>query len=144
MRGLVADASATMRALAKNALRRAGATDVLTAATVEEALAACETPFEIAVVDRDFGTGPGWTWLSELREKACPEGRLIVTGTRVTRDEVEAMRTLGAGAFLLKPLDPERLAERVQVLLAGPASEAAEGEASGEPESGEEPLAEAA
>lgn len=140
MRCLVADRSATMRALVTKALRRAGATEVLSAASVDEALAACETAFELVVADRDLGTGPGWEWLAELREKACAEGRLIVTGTRVTRAEADAVRALGCGAFLLKPLDPERLAERALDLTAATGAE----RGASEPGEGEAPLAEAA
>ncbi len=121
MRCLVADRSATTRGIVSKGLRRAGATEVVVAASLEEALAACGTAFELAVIDRDLGAGPDWSWLAELREKACAEGRTIVTGTRVTRAEGEALRALGVCTFLLKPLQPEALAERVRALLAPPA-----------------------
>ena len=121
MRCLVADRSATLRALMSHALRRANATEVVVASSVEEAVAACETAFDLIVVDRDLGPGPDWEWLAALRQQACSDGRLIATGTRVSRDEVEALRALGCGAFLLKPLDPERLAERASLLMSSDA-----------------------
>ena len=133
MRCLVVDVSATTRSLVSNALRRAGASELVSRGSFDEALAACETPFELAVVDRDLMDGPGWGWLVSLREKACPTGHLIVIGTRVTLAEAESLRALGAAAFLLKPLDPEALRERAQALLAA----ASEGDDS-------EPLARAA
>jgi DNA-binding response OmpR family regulator len=134
MRCLVADRSATMRGIVTRGLRRAGATDVVAASTLDEAYAACETVFELAVIDRDLSEGLNWNWLGELREKACAEGRLIVTGTRVTRAEGEVLRALGVSTFVLKPLQPEALAERVRALLAlGDAGE-----------EGEEPQARAA
>jgi DNA-binding response OmpR family regulator len=136
MRCLVADGSATTRALVSNALRRAGARDIVALGSLDEALAACETRYDLAVVDRDLGPGPGWDWLGGLRDRACEDGRLLVIGTRVSRDEAQALRALGAGAFLLKPLDPELLRERAQALL---------GEAeSGEEGDGAEPVRKAA
>ena len=139
MRCLVADRSATSRAMMTHVLRRAAATDIVSACSLEEALAACETGFELVVIDRDLSSSQGWEWLAELRDEACAEGRLIVIGTRVSRTEVESLRALGCGAFLLKPLDPGVLAERVTMLMSADST----------PESGEtgdasEPLAEAA
>jgi DNA-binding response OmpR family regulator len=119
MRCLVADGSATTRALVSNALRRAGATEIVARGSLDAALAACETPFDLAVVDRDLGAGPDWDWLGALRDKACAAGRLLVIGTRVSLDEARSLRALGTGAFLLKPLDPDSLGERARGLLAG-------------------------
>lgn len=139
MRCLVADRSATSRAMMAHALRRAAASEIVAAGSLEEADAACETAFELVVLDRDLSSSLGWGWLAELREKACPVGRLVVTGTRISRAEVESLRALGCGAFLLKPLDPGLLAERVTMLMAADAG-AKQGESGDE----EEPLAEAA
>lgn len=136
MRILVAAPSATMRALLQNGVRRIVDSEVVLGPTLDDARAACETPFDLAVVDRDLCSGPDWTWLAELRERACPQGRLIVVGTRVSRDEALALRELGAGAFLLAPLDPTRLTERAQALLAMPLVE--------EPETTDAPAEDAA
>ncbi len=154
MRILVADASATMRSLLRNAVRRLPESEVTMAANLEEAKAACETPFDLVVLDRDLAPGPDFEWLAGLRELSCPLGRLIVIGTRVSRSEAMALRTLGAGAFMLEPIDPERLRERAEWVLAQePVAEttseasAAEADASGEAaddEDHEEPQAEAA
>ena len=138
MRCLVADASATTRALIANALKRAGSTEVVARGSLDEALAACETPFDLAVVDRDLGQGPGWGWLVALRDKACGAGRLVMIGTRVTHVEASELLALGASAFMLKPIDPEQLRERVQALVAD-ADEDGE-----QPGDDSEPLAEAA
>ena len=118
MRCLVADGSATTRALVSNALRRAGAKEIVAHGSLDETLAACETPFDLVVVDRDLGPGPGWDWLVALRERACAAGRLIVIGTRVSQADAESLRELGTGAFLLKPIDPDTLGERAKALLA--------------------------
>jgi DNA-binding response OmpR family regulator len=118
MRVLVADASATMRSLLRNAVRRLPECEVSMASTLDEAKAACETTFDLAVIDRDLSQGADWEWLASLREQACPLGRLIVIGTRVSRAEAIALRELGTGAFLLEPIDPERLRERAEALLA--------------------------
>lgn len=126
MRVLVADPSATRRGILSQAARRAGAQDVVRAASAEEALAACEAPFELAVVARELGPGADWHWLEELREKACPAGRLLVTGTRVTRSEATSLHALGAGAFLLRPCSPEAIADRLRRLLDAPAVEVVE------------------
>ncbi|MEY4374612.1 MAG: hypothetical protein RL760_779 [Candidatus Eisenbacteria bacterium] len=120
MRILVAAPSATMRALLQNGVRRIVDSELVLCPTFDDALAACESPFDLAVVDRDLKSGTDWAWLAELRERACPQGRLIVIGTRVSRDEALALRDLGTGAFLLAPLDPTRLTERAQALLAMP------------------------
>ena len=129
MRCLVAVGSATTRALVSNALRRAGALEIVAHGSLDEALAACGTPFDLAVVDRDLAAGPGWDWLGALRDRACAAGHLLVIGTRVSRDEAESLRGIGAGAFLLKPVDPEILRERAQALLGE--------ESSGEDEDGD-------
>ncbi len=120
MRILVAAPSATMRALLQNGVRRIADSEVVAAPTLEAAREACGTPFDLAVVDRDLEHTTDWEWLGHLREHACPRGRLIVVGTRVSRDEALALRDLGTGAFLLAPLDPTRLTERAQALLAMP------------------------
>lgn len=151
MRVLVADASATMRALLRNAARRLPDSEVSMAASLEEATAACESPFDLAIIDRDLAQGHEWDWLAGLREQACPRGRLIVYGTRVSRAEAIALRELGTGAFMLEPLDPERLRERAEALLAmEPVAEsseeptAAEGGTAEGDDDHEEPQAEAA
>ena len=118
MRVLVADASATMRSLLRNAMRRLAGAEVTMASSLAEASEACEAPFDLVVIDRDLTPGPDWGWLGTLRERACPSGRLIVIGTRVSRAEAMAIRELGAGAFVLEPIDPERLRERAEALLA--------------------------
>jgi len=148
MRILVAAPSATMRALLLNGVRRIADSEVVACPSLEDALAACEPSFELAVVDRDLKSGADWSWLAELRERACPSGRLIVVGTRVSRDEALALRELGTGAFLLAPLDPTRLTERAQALLAMPlvaeTPEESAQETAGETPDGETPQAEAA
>lgn len=151
MRVLVADASATMRALLRNAARRLPESEVSMASNLDEAKAACEQPFDLAIIDRDLAQGHEWDWLRELREQACPRGRLIVFGTRVSRAEAIALRELGTGAFMLEPLDPERLRERAEALLAmEPVAETADepdtaqGEHAENDEDHEEPQAEAA
>ena len=117
MRCLVAEGSATTRQLIANALRRLGADEVVAHGSYDEALAACTSPFDVIVVDRDLAPGPDWDWLSLLRDRGCPPGRLLVVGTRVHRDEAMAMRAAGTGAFLLKPIDPSALVARVSRML---------------------------
>ena len=119
MRCLVADASATTRALVSNVLRRAGAAEIVSHRSLAEALSACETPFDVAIVDRDLAAGPGWDWLDALRARACRPCCLLVIGSRVSLDEAGALRAIGAAGFLLKPLNPELLGERVRKMLAG-------------------------
>ena len=149
MRILVAAPSATMCAVLSNAMRRLPESEVTACHSLAEAMAVPEPAFELMVVDRDLGSGPDWTWLAGLRERSVPAGRLIVIGTRVSRDEALALRDLGTGAFLLAPVDPSRLSERAQALLALPlveetpeASETSETTETVEPD--EEPRAEAA
>lgn len=148
MRILVAAPSATMRALLLNGVRRIADSEVVACPSIDDALAACEPSFELAVVDRDLKHGVDWSWLAELRERACPHGRLIVVGTRVSRDEALALRDLGTGAFLLAPLDPTRLTERAQALLAMPlvaeTAEVSPADGAGETPDSETPQAEAA
>src|SRR5262249_32356054 len=99
------------------ALERFGADEVVAHGSLDEALAACTAPFDAIVVDRDLGSGPDWEWLSTLRDRACPPGRLLGIGTRVHRDEALARRALGTGAFLLKPIRPEQLQDRMRRML---------------------------
>lgn len=150
MRVLVADSSATMRSLLRNAMRRLPECEVSMASTLDEAKAACESPFDLVVIDRDLSQGADWEWLASLREQACPRSRMIVIGTRVSRAEAIALRELGTGAFMLEPIDPERLRERAEAILAmelvaETSDEAApEGEHTEGDEDHEEPQAEAA
>src|SRR5262249_29956294 len=86
-RCLVGAGSAAARGIVRNALVRAGMGEVVAVASIAAALEACRQPFDLAVVDRDLAQVPGWDWLSELRAKACPEGRLIVVGTRASLED---------------------------------------------------------
>lgn len=153
MRVLMAAPSETMRAVMRNGLRRLVETEVVACGSLEDAEAACAVPFDLAVVDRDLSTTTDWSWLGTLRERACPPGRLLVVGTRVSHDEAIALRDLGAGSFLLPPLTPDRLLERASTLLAmapreeGPSDQVPSDEAAPAPDApaaDDEPLAEAA
>jgi len=153
MRVLLAAPSETMRAVMRNGLRRLVETEVVACGTLEDAEAACAAPFDLAVVDRDLSPTTDWSWLGTLRERACPPGRLLVVGTRVSHDEAVALRDLGAGAFLLPPLTLDRLLERASTLLAmaprdeAPIDQAPKDEAApttDAPAADDEPLAEAA
>ncbi|MFM7231767.1 MAG: hypothetical protein ACKO3S_07265 [bacterium] len=159
MRVLMAAPSETMRAVMRNGVRRLVETEVVVCGTLEDAEAACAAPFDLAVVDRELASAADWAWLGTLRERACPPGRLLVVGTRVSRDEAIALRDLGAGSFLLPPLTPDRLLERASTLLAmaprdeapsttTPTDEAAPSDgtapAPDAPAADDEPLAEAA
>lgn len=115
---LVADDSKTVRTQVRQILGRCGY-DVMLARDGREALqqAAAEPP-DLLVVDINMPLLDGFELCLELRKKGLPWSGIPVIF--LTSSRSSALSVLGAemGAYLRKPLHPERFLEAVQSFVA--------------------------
>ena len=89
-----------------------------TAKTGIKALAkAKERFFDIALIDIKLPGMPGIEVLRTFRKKNHTMMKIMITGHATLQNAVEALN-LGAHAYLMKPVDPEKLDQTIKECLA--------------------------
>lgn len=125
MRCLVVDTSPTVRRAVTRALQRISAGTVLAADDPATALEQVEPPLDLVVIGWSATDDLGLTLLRELRAHpmfaATPT---VIVTPRGAHDEVRAAVAAGANDYLLRPILPEALAERLARWITPPAAEA--------------------
>jgi two-component system chemotaxis response regulator CheY len=117
---LVVDDSATMRELLSFAVRRIGEVDVIEAANGAEALAAIAAgprP-DLVIADINMPVMNGLIMLEKIRADPALKDLLIVIVTTEKADEERATAmSLGASAYVTKPIRAQVVAETIRQLL---------------------------
>ena len=145
MKGLVVDPSLTQQRILSHVLRRVGCTELETAGDVKQGLALLLSDgaprFDVVVVERDLPDGSGLDVVRKLREGVAARGdeaghaadmadavgetvAVLVTVRNARRDVLEALQA-GVDAYVLKPLNPEALVERLEAAFGARLGEAA-------------------
>jgi two-component system chemotaxis response regulator CheY len=118
MKILLVDDSSTMRRIQKNALEKMGHTDVTEAGDGVEALKKiAEGGFELVLMDWNM---PNMTGIEALKKmKADPAVKavpvIMVTSESEKTRIMEAIQA-GAANYIVKPFQPETLAEKIALL----------------------------
>ena len=127
---LVIDDSATMRQFVVNALQDAGF-EVTCATNGFEALKilAQERPFRVIITDVNMPTINGLEIVRNIRNnQSRKDTPIIIMSTDGREKDREKGMTLGANAYLIKPLTPEMLIETVnRFVQSGAAGSSASG-----------------
>jgi two-component system chemotaxis response regulator CheY len=117
---MVVDDSATMRELLSFAVRRLGEVDIIEAANGAEALAAIAAgPRPDAVIaDINMPVMNGLIMLEKIRADPALADLMIVIVTTETADEERAIAmSLGASAYVTKPIKAQVVADTLRTLL---------------------------
>lgn len=113
---LIIDDEANLRATLALILQRAGFT-VTTAANVGEARQYLQIgPFDLIFLDLKMPEEDGITLLPEIRSRS-PDTPVFILTAHATLDSAIAAIRSGARDYLLKPIDPAQIIQRVQDVL---------------------------
>ncbi len=118
MKVLVVDDSRTMRNFL-SAIVRDLSIDVEQAASGEEALRCLREsgPFDLALVDWNMPGMDGLALVREVRkEPEWSEIKLMMVTARTDRDAVIEAMSWGADDFLMKPLTPDMVSDKLRIL----------------------------
>jgi CheY-like chemotaxis protein len=121
---LILEPDALQRDIMVLALRR-HQLEVAACADPQEAFKILETqPQQLLIIDLLLRGQNGLDFLSELKQRNLLEGLKILVVSPLGFPEIvlKAARA-GVGAYMVKPVDPEQLAEKVLQLLSAPSSQ---------------------
>jgi signal transduction histidine kinase/DNA-binding response OmpR family regulator len=127
---LVVDDNATNRRIARSIVERVGLRAV-EAATTDEAIRCLAKgyegrPFDVALIDLQMPVKSGFDLLTEVRALPQIPTAFIVLTSSGGYGDAERARSLGARAFLIKPVARQELQERIAEVLSVSASSAKE------------------
>lgn len=117
---LLADDHALVRETIAAYLMNVGKHEVVCAATLEEALHACQRDscFDLIILDLRMPGMEGYAGLRRMMERAAPIPVAIITGTS-GEATVAAVRAVGAAGYLSKTLAPSQMLGAIQRMLDG-------------------------
>jgi two-component system chemotaxis response regulator CheY len=134
MNGLIVDPSPIQQRILSNVLQRAGCDEVETATDLTGGVAAMseesDARFDVVIVERDLPDGDGLDLVRRFRgmNAELPGTAVLVTMRNARRDVMEALQA-GVDAYVLKPLNPEALLDRIATAVAAPPEAEAPAEA---------------
>jgi two-component system chemotaxis response regulator CheY len=115
---LVIEDSTTMRQLLTLALRRVPGLSFVEASNGAEALQMlAERAFDVILLDLNMPVMDGFGFLERLAERGGPRPPIIVITTESGTIDRERARSLGAVAYVTKPVRGHELAQTVQQVL---------------------------
>lgn len=122
LRILLVEDETFIRGLLKRMLRNLGGRDIREAADGTAALALLDEGFLPDVVFCDYQMTPmnGLTFMRTVRESADPERAaipMIMLTAASDRHTVHAAVDLGVGGYLVKPVSPKQLADRISAVM---------------------------
>jgi two-component system chemotaxis response regulator CheY len=114
MKGLVVDDSAVMRKILKDALFKAGITDVGEAADGREAVeAAMSEDYDIVLMDFNMPEMSGLDAVKEIRGGGKQVPIIMVTTEGEKSRIIDALKA-GADNYIVKPFKPEHIAQKIR------------------------------
>ncbi len=114
MRALIADDSAVLRTIIADSLRALGVADMVEAGNVDDALKAfAQQEFDLVVTDRIMPGGGGTRVVQGIRAENSEVPTVMITATGSDREEVAGAIQAGVTDYLLKPLTPDALSEKL-------------------------------
>ncbi len=116
---LVFDDQKSMRGLVRFALLQMGIETVDGAESGEEAIKKLSTPrYDLVITDLRMGGISGLGLLKAIRSHPVLRGTPVIMATSETSsDTVRQAKTAGVDAFVLKPVEPNALQQRVKSAL---------------------------
>ncbi len=116
MKILVVDDSSTMRRIITNTLKRIGHSDIEEAEDGKDALKQMEThPIELLITDWNMPIMNGLQLVENVRAKNKKIPILMVT-TNAAKDDVIAALKAGVNNYVVKPMTPETLEEKIKAI----------------------------
>ena len=117
MKFLVVDDSSTMRRIIANTLKKIGYGDILEAEDGREALKKLsENQVDLVITDWNMPNMDGLTLVQEIRggaNKTLPI--LMVTTNAAKTDVIQALKA-GVNNYVVKPMTPETLEEKIKAI----------------------------
>ncbi len=121
---LVVEDEVVTRSVSVRLLRQLGVGTITEASDGAEALARCDrVAFDVILCDVDMAPMDGLAFIEALRgrEQALSRNAPVIMLTRhSSADMVLSARRFGAAAYLVKPVTPERLREKLNRALGTP------------------------
>ena len=116
---LVVDDQKSMRGLVRFALLQMGIETVDGAESGEEAIKKLSTTrYDLVITDLHMGGFSGLGLLKAIRSHPVLRGTPVIMATSETSsDTVRQAKTAGVDAFILKPVEPNALQQRVKSVL---------------------------
>jgi CheY-like chemotaxis protein len=118
---LIVEDVSYIRTLLRGLLRQSGFTDIVEAAAVDEAIAEIRrSPPDLVFTDWEM---PGKTgldllkWVRQDQNSPNPAVPIILLTSHSDPETIRLCRDAGANDFLVKPVSPKRVAERVRELI---------------------------
>jgi two-component system chemotaxis response regulator CheY len=122
MRFLVVDDSATMRRIVINSLQRVGFSDFVEASDGVEALERFDDSVDFVITDWTMPNMTGIEFTRALRANEERQVPILMVTTRSVREDILTAVEAGVDNYVVKPLTPKVLKEKIDLLI--PASAA--------------------
>lgn len=114
MHFLVVDDSSTMRRIIRNTLAKIGHNNVTEAEDGKDALSKMDNTIDIVVTDWNMPVMDGLQLVKEIRAgdfKAIP---ILMVTTNAAKDDVIQALKAGVNNYVVKPMTPETLEEKIK------------------------------
>jgi len=119
MKFLVVDDSLAMRRIIINALHRIGYTDVVAVADGHEALGCFDETIDFVITDWHMPKMSGVELTRAIRSAAGGESvPIMLVTTRGAREDIVAAIDAGVNGYVLKPVIPSALREKIDRIVA--------------------------
>ena len=117
MHFLVVDDSSTMRRIISNTLKKIGYSNITEAGDGRDALSKLNDSFDVIITDWNMPNMDGLEFVKQVRggpHKALP---ILMVTTNAAKDDVIQALKAGVNNYVVKPMTPETLEEKVTAIL---------------------------
>lgn len=121
MKIMVVDDSSTMRRIVVNTLKKIGYSDIMEAGDGKEALAKIDEAGGVDLVCTDWNMPvmDGLTFVQNLRSGPYKSVPILMVTTMAAKEDVVQALKAGVNNYVVKPMAPETLQEKIQSMVGG-------------------------
>ncbi|MDJ0836260.1 MAG: response regulator [Acidobacteriota bacterium] len=117
MHFLVVDDSSTMRRIISNTLKKIGYSNITEAEDGKDALSKLDGSINIVITDWNMPNMDGLEFVKQVRSGPYKAVPILMVTTNAAKDDVIQALKAGVNNYVVKPMTPETLEEKVNAIL---------------------------